>query len=81
MSTVKSGPLVKRLRRWPLTPKAGVRFSYGSPLFGALAQLVRAPGSKPDGLGFESLKLHQSSKDAYGRTYCFYFCVNKSKSI
>ena len=27
------GPLVKRLRRRPLTPKTRVRFSYGSPYF------------------------------------------------
>ena len=25
------GPLVKRSRRWPLTPKSGVQLSYGSP--------------------------------------------------
>ena len=30
-SFIFSGPLVKRSRRWPLTPKTGVRFSYGSP--------------------------------------------------
>ena len=29
--TPKYGPLVKRLRRRPLTAKTGVRFSYGSP--------------------------------------------------
>ena len=28
---VPNGPLVKRLRRRPLTPQTGVRFSYGSP--------------------------------------------------
>ena len=49
----KYGPLVKRLRRRPLTAKSGVRFSQGSP-HALLAQLVeqltlnqRAQGSSP----------------------------------
>ena len=29
----RNGPLVKRLRRRPLTPQTGVRFSHGSPVF------------------------------------------------
>ena len=34
-----NGPLVKWLRRRPLTPESGVRLSYGSP-YAPLAQLV-----------------------------------------
>ena len=29
---VRNGPLVKRLRRRPLTPQTGVRFPHGSPI-------------------------------------------------
>ena len=37
---MKNGPLVKWSRRWPLTPKTGVRLSYGSPYRAGVAQLV-----------------------------------------
>ena len=49
----RNGPLVKRLRRRPLTPQTGVRFSHGSPVFpkgGAGAQKI--PLTKREGIWY-----------------------------
>ena len=54
------GPLVKWLRHRPFTAVTRVRVSYGSPQFGGLAQLVRAPASHAGGHWFESSSLHQT---------------------
>ena len=50
----KYGPLVKRSRHHPFTVVTGVRFPYGSPLYGSIAQLgehlpykQRVTGSSP----------------------------------
>ena len=54
-----SGPMVKRLRHRPFTAVTRVRFPFGSPLYGRIAQLVRAPASHAGGQRFESVYAHQ----------------------
>ena len=58
-SANKDGPLVKWLRHRPFTAVTRVRFPFGSPLYGRIAQLVRAPASHAGGQRFESVYAHQ----------------------
>ena len=51
--------MVKRLRHRPFTAVTRVRFPFGSPLYGRIAQLVRAPASHAGGQRFESVYAHQ----------------------
>ena len=51
--------MVKRLRHRPFTAVTRVRFPFGSPKDGHVAQLVRAPASHAGGRWFESISLHQ----------------------
>lgn len=73
ISVMKHGPLVKWLRRHPLTVKSGVRLPYGSPSFHKswntrsyfyvpVAQLDRAQDSDSWGRRFESCRArHQKA--------------------